>query len=360
MKRTKLFFEGMSGYLDWLRLCAMSERTVTSYQNGLEAFGRYLASVGKDPLRLKWSDFSADLVRAFLKHLIDSGQSMSTRNARLNAVKSYVRHSAENDLALASAWSAVSGVKSKRVAVEKGRWLTQEQASLLLKQTDRSRIGVRDHCILHFLLSTGLRLEEMTSLRVSSLHLSGGPYVHVLGKGGKKRLVPLPDGIVDELKQYIGRFHGSGRDGPLFYCKAHSTVTTMSPDNVQRIVDKYATLARAEDTSFPKISPHILRHTYAALLNRKGVTINEISLLLGHSSPLTTEIYAETDVKMIEEAVKKISQAGAIGNTIRCLLKKKKDSRRLPQRSDIPTNQSGVPDAAECFRAFVGISYLSV
>ena len=306
MKKSKPFFEGVSRYFGRLRLEMKSDATIEAYRAGLESFRDHLVSLGFAPTKYGWADLTADSVRAYLKWLVEAGHSLATRNLRLNALKSYIRFSAEEDIELMTQAIDVSKIKSKRTCVEKGKWMSRTQVDLLLEQTDRSHIGVRDHCILNFMLSTGVRLDELIKLKVSSVRLGKEPYVRVVGKGGKARIIPLPDCVASELRKYIG--DSSDPDRPLFYCKAHGQLTQMSPDNIQRVVAKYSKKAKQADPLFPDISPHSLRHTYAALLNRSGIDIVKISLLLGHSSIETTEIYAETDAKMVEQAIKSLER----------------------------------------------------
>ena len=80
----------------------------------------------------------------------------------------------------------------------------------------------------------------------------------------------------------------------------------MSEDNVQRILRKYANMARVSDPSFPSVHPHLMRHSYGAQLYRLGLSLAEIAKLLGHESTTTTEIYAETDLEMTTAALRKM------------------------------------------------------
>lgn len=82
----------------------------------------------------------------------------------------------------------------------------------------------------------------------------------------------------------------------------------MSADNVQRIIRKYADMVRKADSDFPKLHPHMLRHSYGAVLYRNNMSKAEIAKLLGHEQESTTEIYVETDVDMIRDSLKQISK----------------------------------------------------
>ena len=92
----------------------------------------------------------------------------------------------------------------------------------------------------------------------------------------------------------------------MFYTVIRGEKGAMSEDNVQRILRKYAGLAKKSDSSFPDVHPHLMRHSYGAQLYRLGLSLAEIAKLLGHENITTTEIYAETDLEMATAALRKM------------------------------------------------------
>ena len=110
------------------------------------------------------------------------------------------------------------------------------------------------------------------------------------------------------MKVYIDLFHrNSSPEDYLIYTIHDSRKHKMSQDNVQRILRKYGHMAKKADANMPELHPHMLRHSFGAILYRSGMSRAEIAKLMGHEQESTTEIYVETDVEMIRETLKRIS-----------------------------------------------------
>ena len=110
------------------------------------------------------------------------------------------------------------------------------------------------------------------------------------------------------MKIYIELFHrNSSPEDYLIYTIHDSRKHKMSQDNVQRIIKKYSHMTRKIDIDMPELHPHMLRHSFGAILYRGGMSRAEIAKLMGHNQESTTEIYVETDVEMIRETLKRIS-----------------------------------------------------
>ncbi len=309
MKNSDLFFSAVNDYIERLRLDLKSEKTVTTYIEGLESFRSYLCGQLKMNIeKIRFSDIDDDTVRNFLKYLIESGHSLSTRNIKLISIKGYIRCCAEKDITLLPLQLKVSKIKTKKVSPKKHNWISVEELQTLLGQPSKNRTGIRDRFILLILFSTGMRLNELLECRMGAVHLCGkDSYIYVNGKGGKERVIPITKETVDNIKVYLELFHrNTNKDDFLIYTIHDGIRHKMSADNVQRIVRKYADMARITDDNFPKLHPHMLRHSYGAVLYRNNMSKAEIAKLLGHEQESTTEIYVETDVDMIRDSLKQI------------------------------------------------------
>lgn len=301
------FFAYVNEYLENMRIELKSVRTIETYRTGLNEFRKFLFSEhGKEVDKVAVSYVTTELVKEYLYWLTQNGKSINTRNIRLAALKSYISFCASHDLDYVSVEVGLAKVKTKTVAPKTHNWLDKAQIEILLDQPSDTKTGVRDRFILIFLFSTGARLKELLDVKLCDIALSGGyPYVYLHGKGNKARIVPVPEkGFVDNLNYYLSLFHSIQKDDAyLFYTKIKGCQDRMSEDNVQRIVKKYGRLAKEKDSTIPEVHPHLLRHSYGAQLYRLGVSLPEIAKLMGHSEIRTTEIYAETDVDMVAEAV---------------------------------------------------------
>jgi len=135
------------------------------------------------------------------------------------------------------------------------------------------------------------------------------PYIRITGKGNKTRVVPLTNEFIENYKYYLKLYHPQKDDTQyLFYSICKENKWRMSSDNVQRIVKKYGNQERIVDPTIPEMHPHILRHSFGALMYRKGLSLAEVAKLLGHEYLSTTEIYAETDIDMINKALETINK----------------------------------------------------
>lgn len=309
MKNSDLFFFAVNDYIERLRLDLKSEKTVTTYMEGLESFRFYLCSQIKMNIeKVQFSDIDDDIIRNFLKYLIESGHSMSTRNIKLISIKGYIRYCAEKDITLLPLQLKVSKIKTKKVSPKKHNWISAVQVKLLLEQPSKNRTGIRDRFIMLILFSTGMRLNELLECRIGAIHLCGkDSYIYVRGKGSKERVVPITKETIDNIKVYLDLFHKNIDNNDFLIYTIHDGIRhKMSADNVQRIIKKYADMARKTDNDFPELHPHMLRHSYGAVLYRNNMSKAEIAKLLGHEQESTTEIYVETDVDMIRDSLKQI------------------------------------------------------
>jgi len=294
MKNSDLFFFAVNDYIKRLRLDLKSEKTVTTYMEGLESFRSYLCGQMKLNIeKIRFSDIDDDMIRNFLKYLIESGHSLSTRNIKLISIKGYIRYCAEKDITLLPLQLKVSKIKTKKVPPKKHNWISSAQVRLLLEQPSKNRTGIRDRFIMLILFSTGMRLNELLECRIDAVHVCGkDSYIYVKGKGNKERVIPITRETIDNINVYLDVFHrNSNNDDFLIYTIHDGTKHKMSADNVQRIIKKYADMARRTDSDFPELHPHMLRHSYGAVLYRNNMSKAEIAKLLGHEQESTTEIY---------------------------------------------------------------------
>jgi integrase/recombinase XerC len=157
--------------------------------------------------------------------------------------------------------------------------------------------ALRDRAILELLYSCGLRVSELTGLAIGDLDLAGG-MVRVLGKGGKERIVPVGSRALEAIREYLQDRGELGGSGPLFLNTRGQRINRRS---VARIVDLHVLRIAA----FKRISPHILRHTFATHMLEGGADLRAIQELLGHASLSTTQKYTHVGIDRLMEVYDK-------------------------------------------------------
>lgn len=157
--------------------------------------------------------------------------------------------------------------------------------------------------MLSLALHTGLRVSELIGLKCADVELIPPAQVLCTGKGRKERTTPLAKSCAVVVNEWINECAGKPED-PLFVSARGSG---LSADAVQRLVAKYAELAKAQCSSIAKkkVTPHSLRHTCAMNLLQSGVDTSVIALWLGHEHVQTTQIYLHADIELKERALDK-------------------------------------------------------
>ena len=284
-----------------------SPHTVVAYRRTFCLFlGFVQARSGKMPCRLDFADLSAPVVVAFLQHLeTERGNSIRSRNARLAAVHSFFRFASTRHPEHADDIQRVLSIPHKRFARDEVTHLDRQEIASLLASPNRSTWhGRRDHALLLVAIQTGLRLTELTSLKLGDVHLGVGAHARCLGKGRKRRSTPLSAQTVAVLKVWLRERGGEPTD-PLFPTRRG---TSLSPDAVERLVGEHARAAahRSPSLSSKKVTPHVLRHTNAMQLLLSGVDNTSIALWLGHERVQTTDIYLHADMSLKEKALARL------------------------------------------------------
>lgn len=173
-----------------------------------------------------------------------------------------------------------------------------DQATTLVEAPeDDEKYALRDRAILETLYSCGVRVSELTGLDIGDLDLSGG-MVRVMGKGGKERIVPVGSRAVEAINAYLTQRSDLSGSGALFLNTKGNRINRRS---VTRIVDAHVMRIAA----FKRISPHILRHTFATHLLEGGADLRAIQELLGHASLSTTQKYTHVSIDRLMDVYDK-------------------------------------------------------
>ena len=282
-------------FLDYLRYERnASPQTVQTYEESLRAFDWYLTFRDNG---LSIDSVDTDLIRDWMESLMDKGNSASTINKNLSALRSFYRFALKRGLVKKDPAHAVTGPKKSKPLPQ---FLREGEMDRLLDglEWDSSFNNVRARTILILFYETGLRRSELVGLDDKDVDYDAAQ-LKVTGKRNKQRIVPFGAELAEQLKSYqaVRREKFGETCGAMFLSDKGERI---SGEQVYLIVRKYLSMV----TSLKKRSPHVLRHTFATAMLNNGAGLESIKNLLGHASVSTTEIYTHTTFEQLKRIYK--------------------------------------------------------
>jgi integrase/recombinase XerD len=252
--------------------------------------------LGVAPCQLFFEQIDAPLVAEFLEYLQKERRcSARTRNARLAAIRSFMRFVEHRVPAVLDQIRCVLAIPFQRTDTRIVRHLTrQEQRALLDAPDPTTRLGTRDRAMLHLALAAGLRVAELVSLRLDDIEFDGRYVtIHVHGKGRKERILTLWKSVADALRAWLA-VRGQASTPELFL---NAWGKAMTRSGFERILAKQVATATARCPSLlgKRVSPHVLRHSCALNTLQATRDLRKVALWLGHATTQTTDVYLQAD-----------------------------------------------------------------
>jgi integrase/recombinase XerC len=238
-----------------------------------------------------------DLIRDWMESLMDKGNTASTINKKLSALRSFYRFALKRKLVERDPAHCVTGPKKSKPLPQ---FLREGEMDRLLDdlEWDDNYDNVRARTIILLFYEAGLRRSELIGLNDGDVDFASGQ-LKVTGKRNKQRIIPFGEELATELHHYMAvrdaQFGGTGE--ALFLSDKGERIADYQ---VYGIVRKYLSAV----TSLKKRSPHVLRHTFATAMLNNGAGLEEIKNLLGHESVSTTEIYTHTTFEQLKRVYK--------------------------------------------------------
>ena len=262
-----------------------SKHTVSAYINDLEEFNKFL-NINRVKLNEK---LNYSFVRQWIVELSENGLSSRSINRKISSLKSYF------NFLIAINKLNVSPLKLHRNLKVDPKIIIpfneREMEKVFEIFNNNSGKLDRDFLIIEILYSTGIRRDELINLKFEDIYFEQG-LIKVLGKRNKERLVPVLPNLLSKIKKYSSN---NSINSYLFKSKNGKKI---SPSTIYRIVKKYF----RQISSKNKISPHVLRHSFATHMINNGADINSVKEILGHSSLASTQIYTKIKVpKMLND-----------------------------------------------------------
>ncbi|ERJ73081.1 putative tyrosine recombinase XerC [Prevotella disiens JCM 6334 = ATCC 29426] len=268
-----------------------SRRTIGEYSEDLHGFEQFYKKLDDE---LSWENIDTDVVRDWVEYMMDKGNTATSVNRRLSALRSFYRYALKRGLVENDPTYKLQGLKRKKPLPQ---FLKEAEMDTLLvsEMWGNTYKDVLARTIILTFYSTGIRVSELVGLNNKDINIVTHE-IKVTGKRNKQRIIPFGK----ELEEQIGTYQKLrndeiGEQEALFVTAKGERITTAQ---VRTMVK--ANLAKV--STLKKKSPHVLRHTFAtAMLNNKA-GLESVKKLLGHESIVTTEVYTHVTFEQLKKA----------------------------------------------------------
>ena len=271
-----------------------SKLTVKNYAEDLDKFNMYL-----NERHLNYLKLSKDDIRDYLKYLDTLKLKNTTISRTLSSLRSFYSYLViQNKIDINPFKLIRNPKKENKLPI----FLSYEEfIELLNKIKDDNELSVRNKLIIEMLYATGLRVSELTNIKLEDINKSDKS-IKVMGKGKKERIVYYGDYAKKLLEEYLNITRDELLKGKtskyLFINKNGDRLTYRGVEYLIDEISKYTSIKY-------KISPHVLRHTFATHLLQEGADLRSVQTLLGHSSLSTTQIYTHITSEYLREVYNK-------------------------------------------------------
>ena len=276
----------------------LSDNTMSAYRNDLSALAIFLSP--KNNPTISWVSVDERGIRNFLDDLDKRGYSLSTKSRKIASVKSFFNFLKSEGMIHTNVMDEVRQPRSSQVLPKA---LSIEEVDLLLnfRSEKKSPEELRDGVMVELMYAAGLRVSELVGLNTRDIDLDVGS-VRTIGKGYKERIIPIYETAVESVSEYIAfvrPIHSQNQKEEALFLNRRGCRLTR-----QAVWLQLRKLAIKVGIS-SKITPHMLRHSFATHLLHGGASLRHVQELLGHSNIATTQIYTHlTDKHLRDEYAK--------------------------------------------------------
>ena len=283
-------------FLDYLKLERNYSRlTVLKYESCLRLFEEYFKNLNTE---LEWESVDADVIRDWMESMMDSGLTAATVNGRLSAVRSFYRFALKKGLVENDPAHTITGPKKEKPLP---KFIREKDMDRLL-QPEMWGDTYKDICartIILLFYETGMRVGELVMLDDEMVDLDNRQ-LKVTGKRNKQRIIPFGAELEQALRDFVRlRNEQVERTEKGFFVTEKGQRVTY--EQVRRMVKNH--LGRV--TTQQKLTPHVLRHTFATTMLNHEAGLESVKQLLGHESLATTEIYTHTTFEQLKKVYEK-------------------------------------------------------
>jgi len=274
-----------------------SPYTCSGYQKDLHVFTAFLLKKGLAGLTLE--ELSPDLLSEYLRYLTrDRNSKANTVRRHVTSLKSFCSFLVDCEYL---DHNPAANLPRPRMPQKLPHHLQREEVDKLFAAVpeDESPAKLRDKTMLFFLYYSGVRAGELVNVRTRDLDFKSGFIKIMKGKGGRFRKIPLHDRLKRQLEKYFAA--AAGLVGEHLFCNREGR--QISTDYVHYMIGEYALKAGLKN----KVTPHMLRHSFATHLYGENVDIKTLGKLLGHAEIRSTAVYTHVELKQLREGVQRLS-----------------------------------------------------
>ncbi len=283
-------------FLDYIAIeKRYSQRTVEAYRDDLY---RFCAFLGIRPEEYDPSDVDDNDVKTWVLDMLEKGH-YSPRSVKqnLSALKSFYKFLLRIGAVDKDVTRMVEAPRADKPLPVFFKPSEMERATALIYQGDDFE-SIRDNLIISMLYQTGMRQAEMLGLKDGDIDTLAGQ-IRIFGKRSKERIVPIGEGLVEQISAYLAARNGLGNLPDTFFVRLdrHNNAVPMTKTALYSIVRT----RMGEVSTLKKHSPHVLRHTFATTMLNNGADIRVIKELLGHASLDATQVYTHATFEQIKQ-----------------------------------------------------------
>ena len=275
-----------------------SDNTCEAYMRDIKAFGEFLQRRGIVALEKAGSND----VAAYMMELKNSGKSKATINRKLSSIRTYYKFLIKKGMMKEN---PTEDIKSPRIERRELDYLTIEEVETLLLAPDESIKGIRDRAILEVLYATGIRVSEIIELRLKDINLRMG-FLTLNGAHGRARIVPMGSMARRALDHYIlssrpALMKDGTPDDPESVLFVNYLGEAFSRQGFWKLMKQYGRQVGLED----RLTPHILRTSFAVHMVQNGADLKSLQELMGHEDIMATRIYLSVTKNRIKDVYDK-------------------------------------------------------
>ncbi len=286
----------LKGFQDYLKLeRSLSKHSIDAYLNDVDKLQQYFLCIDK---KLILTEITLKDLRDFVNWLNEMGMMANTQARVISGIKSFFGYLRQENIISDDPSGLLEAPKLSRKLPDT---LSIHEINQLIEAIDASKPeGMRNKAILELLYGCGLRVSELTELRISNI-FAESEFIKVLGKGDKERLVPIGSVALKLLEIYVSqvRVHLNIKKGHEDFIFLNRNGSHLSRISVFNLIKNLALKIGIQKS----ISPHTFRHSFATHLIEGGADLRAVQEMLGHASITTTEIYTHLDSDYLRSVI---------------------------------------------------------